>query len=360
MLSARERKRLGLDRPITRRDFIKGMMVGAGSLVLSGCSGSTFGSDTPPALTLPPSVHSYFGGDTPDTISTCHRVHNGESFDQGEDTGEIYDLVVVGAGLGGLTPEEKILLLDNHVDFGGDAQRNELTVKGQRIIVTQACDYQWAIGSEYAQVKKLWDDLGIDLSPTSDLALAPEAYHEHLFVNGEWIRDFWETGYNSVSSPWSKQVQDDYDAFWEIMESFKWEPWAQVKAELAEWDKISFKEWMEDVNGWDPQVTHLIDMWVRSDYGAGVDTLSAACGFWNFTGGDFVRYKWPGGMSGFARHLVNALIPQALNGQDVITGNMDRNALDSSENNVRIRLESTVVEVRHEGSAESSDHVLIK
>lgn len=32
--------------------------------------------------------------------------------------------------------------------------------------------------------------------------------------------------------------------------------WPRVKAELAEWDKISFKEWMEDINGWDLQVTH--------------------------------------------------------------------------------------------------------
>jgi len=367
MLSDKERKRLGLDRPITRRDFIKGVMIGAGSLALSGCSGSTLGPGTPPAPTLTPSVHSYFGGDTPDTISTCHRVCDGESFGQGEDTGEIYDLVVVGAGLGGLTaayfyhqerPEEKILLLDNHADFGGDAQRNELTVKGQRIIVTQACDYQW--DPEYEVVKKLWADLGIDLSPTSDLALPPEAYHEHMFFNGKWIKDFWETGYRSPSSPFSKQAQDDYDAFWEAMVSFKWEPWAQVKAAMAEWDKITFKEWIEDVNGWDPQLTHLIDMWVRSDYGAGADTMSAACAFWNFSGGEFVRYKWPGGMSGFARHLVNALIPKAFNGQDVITAEIDRNALDSSENNVRIRLKSTVVEVRHEGSAENSDHVLIK
>lgn len=374
MLSAEERKRLGLDRPITRRDSIKVMMVSAGSLMITGCSGLSSDldpdPDTPPTPISPPSVHSFFGGDTEDSFSACHRVSNGERFDQGtENTGEIYDLVVVGAGLGGLTaayfyhqerPEEKILLLDNHADFGGDAQRNELTVKGQNIIVTQACDYQWAIDPEYKAVKKLWADLGIDLSPSSDLALAPEAYQEHLFVNGEWIMDFWETGYRSASSPWSKQVQDDYEAFFEIMESFKWEPWAKVKNELAEWDKISFKEWMEDVNGWDPQLTRLIDMWVRSDYGAGVDTLSAACGFWNFSGSEYVRYKWPGGLSGFARHLVNALIPKALNGQDVIYGEIDRNALDSAENNVRIRLNSTVIEVRHEGAPENSDHVLIK
>jgi spermidine dehydrogenase len=370
LLSAEEKKRLGLDRPIARRDFIKGLMVGAGCLVLPGCSGSTSDPDTPPTPTSPPVPHSFFAGDTEESYSACHRVSNGERFDKGaKDTGEVFDLVVVGAGLGGLTAAyfyhqqrsgETILLLDNHADFGGDAQRNEMTVKGQNIIVTQACDYQWNIDPEYSAVKKLWADLGIDLSPTSDLALPPEAYHEHMFVNGEWVKDFWETGYRGPSSPWSKKVQDDYDAFSEFMESFKWEPWPQVRAAMAEWDKISFKEWIEDVNGWDPQLTRLIDMWVRSDYGAGADTMSAACAFQNFSGGEFIRYKWPGGLSGFARHLVNALIPKAFNGKDVITAEIDPHALDSSENNVRIRLKSTVVEVRHEGSAENSDHVLIK
>jgi len=273
---------------------------------------------------------------------------------------------VVGAGLGGLTaayfynqerPEEKILLLDNHADFGGDAQRNELTVKGQRIMVTQGCDYQWDIEPEYRAVRKLWADLDIDLSP---FEFAPQAYQDQMFINGKWIRDFWETGYNSASSPWSKKVQDDYDAFWEIMGSFKWSPWPKAKAALAELDKISFKEWIEDVNGWDPHLTHLIDIWVRSDYGAGVDAMSAACAFWNYSGGgESVNYKWPGGMSGFARHLVNALIPEVLNGQDIIIGDIDYEVLDRSENDIRIRLESTVVDVRHEGSAENSKHVLI-
>ena len=77
-------------------------------------------------------------------------------------------------------------------------------------------------------------------------------------------------------------------------------------------------------------------------------------------GSGYVRYKWPGGLSGFARHLVNALIPEALNGRNIITSEIDYRALDRLENQIRIRLESTVVEVRHEGDPESSDHVLIK
>jgi len=363
-ISAEEKKRLGLDRPITRRDSIKVMMVGAGSLMIAGCSGlSSDPSFNPISPTAP---HAFIGGDTADSLAACHNFWWKRLARRAKDTGEIFDLVIVGAGLGGLTaayyyhqerPEANILLLDNHADFGGDAQRNEMTVKGQKIIVTQAGDYQWKINPEYRAVKKLWADLGIDLS---SIAFAPEAYQDHMFIDGEWIMDFWETGYRSASSPWSKQVQDDYDTFFEIMESFKWEPWAKVKKELAEWDKISFKGWMEDVNGWDPQLTHLIDMWVRSDYGAGTDTLSAACGFWNYSGSGYVRYKWPGGLSGFARHLVNALIPEAINGKDIITSEIDYLALDRLENQIRIRLESTVVEVRHEGAPENADHVLIK
>ncbi len=370
MLSAEERKRLGLDRSITRRDFIKLMMVGAGSLMIPGCAAPTPAPDTPPTPTSPPSGTSYFGGNTKNTYSAAHRVREGERFDQGvEDTGEVFDLVVVGAGLGGLTaayfynedrPDEKILLLDNHVNFGGDAQRNELTVKGQRIIVTQGGDYQWDISSEDRVVKNLWKDLGIDLSSRSELLVPADADQDLLFINGEWIRNFWDKGYKSRSSPWSKQVQKDFEVFSTKLENFKWSPWPKVKKELVEWDKISFKDWIEDVEGWDPQITHLMDMWIRSDFGAGADTLSAAQGFWSYSGGDYNIYKWPGGMSGFARHLVNALFPKALDGQDVVTGKIDDSVFDNSENIIRMRLESTVVEVKHDGSPETADHVLIK
>ena len=83
---------------------MKVMTVGAASLMVPGCSDlisdSTFDPNTPPTSTSHPSINSYFGGNTEDTISIGHRVRNGESFDQGaEETVEIFDLVVVGAGL---------------------------------------------------------------------------------------------------------------------------------------------------------------------------------------------------------------------------------------------------------------------
>src|SRR5206468_9264988 len=60
---------------------------------------------------------------------------------QAVDTGESYDLVVVGGGISGLaaayfyrqrtSPSARILILDNHDDFGGHAKRNEFRPGGK-------------------------------------------------------------------------------------------------------------------------------------------------------------------------------------------------------------------------------------
>ncbi len=151
-LSAKEKQRLGLDRTITRRDFLKVMMVGAGSLMvgagslmLSRCSGVNSNLPFDPVSSTTP--HTLIGGDSADNVAACHNFWWKRLAQKAEDSGEIYDLVIVGAGLGGLTaafyyhqerPEANILLMDSHADFGGNAQRNEMTIKEQKIIVTQA------------------------------------------------------------------------------------------------------------------------------------------------------------------------------------------------------------------------------
>ena len=57
---------------------------------------------------------------------------------------EVYDLVVVGGGISGLAAayfyqqqhgrDKKVLILDNHNDFGGHANRNEHTIDGETIL----------------------------------------------------------------------------------------------------------------------------------------------------------------------------------------------------------------------------------
>ena len=56
---------------------------------------------------------------------------------------ERYDFIVIGAGIGGLAsahylrrarPRARILILDNHDDFGGHARRNEFDVGGRLLL----------------------------------------------------------------------------------------------------------------------------------------------------------------------------------------------------------------------------------
>src|SRR5207247_3539567 len=87
--------------------------------------------------------------------------------------GETYDLVVVGAGISGLAaahfyrksagPQARILILDNHDDFGGHAKRNEFGTGGRKLLSyggTQSIESP----SKYSQfAKDLLVELGVDV-----------------------------------------------------------------------------------------------------------------------------------------------------------------------------------------------------
>ncbi len=84
-------------------------------------------------------------GNTPDLIQTAHQIRAGR-FDKVSasaiDSGEEYDLVIVGGGFAGLSaahhfnrlnPSGRALILDNHPIFGGEAKRNDFEVNGVHI-----------------------------------------------------------------------------------------------------------------------------------------------------------------------------------------------------------------------------------
>jgi len=140
---------LGMNRPITRRAFLNGVGIAAtGSLLgpglLTGCRSEVpapgIGSDYyPPALTGLRGSHD-------GSFEWAHDLRDGRSRILGAttDTGEDYDLVVVGGGISGLAaayffrqaegPDSKILILDNHEDFGGHATRNEFRSGGRTLL----------------------------------------------------------------------------------------------------------------------------------------------------------------------------------------------------------------------------------
>lgn len=137
-----EDRRLGMHRAITRRDFLDGVALAAGgSLLAERAGGAAGGSDGyPPALTG-------LRGSQDGSFTDAHSLRDGVFWKKAPpvaQTGESYDLVVVGAGISGLAAayfyrqsagkNARILILDNHDDFGGHARRNEFQVDGRLLL----------------------------------------------------------------------------------------------------------------------------------------------------------------------------------------------------------------------------------
>jgi spermidine dehydrogenase len=143
-------RELGMNRKISRRDFLNGVAIGAGGLLaadpLLAALTSADSSSEKSAEYYPPALTG-MRGDHDGSYTYAHRLRDGESWDSDEAptrTGETYDLVVVGGGISGLAAahfsrkrsggKARILILDNHDDFGGHAKRNEFRAAGRTLL----------------------------------------------------------------------------------------------------------------------------------------------------------------------------------------------------------------------------------
>src|SRR5271169_682078 len=154
MSDSRDRE-LGMDRKITRRDFLGGVAIAVGGSVLTTSAPWLYGLGSSDPAFAPEKDPNYYPpallgmrGNHDGTYTSAHSLRDGEFWDSAgtpENTGEKYDLVVVGGGISGLAaayfyrqqagPKSRILILDNHDDFGGHAKRNEFQ-SGNRLILS--------------------------------------------------------------------------------------------------------------------------------------------------------------------------------------------------------------------------------
>src|ERR1700686_2773182 len=165
-----------MHRKITRRDFLNGVALTAGAammpwdLLAAGKSADpeTSSNYYPPALTG-------MRGSHPGSFDAAHTLRDGTFWKTAGipmETRESYDLVIVGGGISGLaaayfyrartSPSARILILDNHDDFGGHAKRNEFRSRGRLLIGNGGT---WSIESPFPYSKEargLMDELGID------------------------------------------------------------------------------------------------------------------------------------------------------------------------------------------------------
>jgi spermidine dehydrogenase len=190
-MDARDRS-LGMGKNITRRDFIDGVAMtaaigglaavpGQPSAAQAGPASGAFGRSPPEGANYPP-MRWGIRGQEQAAADTAHVLRDGGSFPAAEETGETYDLIVVGAGLGGLSaayyfrkqvPNSKILILDGCDDFGGHARRNEFTVDGRQLLTNGGTAGIWFPHTFTAEGKSLLEEIGVSYDRFHK-AVAPE------------------------------------------------------------------------------------------------------------------------------------------------------------------------------------------
>jgi spermidine dehydrogenase len=417
----RQDRDLGTHSSIARRDFLNGIALAVGTAVGSQVAAGfetehiaeTSHDYYPPALTGMRGSHE-------GSFEVAHQVRDGKFWQQaGEpaDTGETYDLVAVGGGISGLSAAHffrkaagrnaRVLILDNHDDFGGHAKRNEFHQPG-RMLLGYGGAYAIESPAPYSAVAKgLIRELGIDvegLQRTNDrnlyrsLELRPAVFFDketfgadRLVPDPKHMGDT-EAGESAqAADPWkdfmeraplSQAARQDVRMIHETKTDYL--PGlssAEKKAKLA---RISYARYLTEIAKMDPQVVAYLQARPHTYFGVGIDAVSAqdAWGFGlpGFDGlkldpgagpgmnrdcipneeADRFFLHFPDGNATIARLLVRQLIPGALPGhtvEDVVTARAHYARLDKARNPVRIRLNSTVVRVRHQGEPASAKQV---
>jgi spermidine dehydrogenase len=387
-------KDFGIDRSITRRDFLDGVRIAVTGSLVSYPWAEAFGS---PAQNVPgyyPPALTGLRGSHPGSFEVAHEMRDGKTWEVGPEgeTGETYDLVVVGGGISGLAAalyfrrasgaSARILVLDNHDDFGGHAKRNEFRA-GERMVLgyggTQSLDGPTTRFSPVAQAfvrdlgidiqrfytafdQRLYESLGLGRGVFFD----QETFGADRLVAGEGTIPWREF---AAKSPLNERAKEDLVRLYEDQTDYL--PGLSVEEKLERLSKISYYDFLKDFVKVDPQILAYF-MMREGGWARGIDFVPAAYArrFPGFQGmglpsrdprkGEPYIHHFPDGNASVARLIVRALIPDALPGrdmEDVVTAKLDYSRLDRAESSARIRLNSTVVSVKHRGEPASAADV---
>jgi spermidine dehydrogenase len=395
-------RRLGMGRPITRRDFIDGVAAAAAAVasapVLAGAdpSGAAVAPQDRPGY-YPPALTG-MRGSHPGSFEAAHALRDGtfpKSAATPIDTGEDYDLVVVGGGISGLAAASfyrakagagaRILILDNHDDFGGHAKRNEFELGGSTQLINGgtlgidsprpyspvATGLLTALGIDPAALAARHTERGfyaaLGLGP--GVFFAKETFGEDRLVKGR-ISSPGFLDRAPLSEPARRDIVRLETA------SIDYLPGLSSPEKKARLSRISYRDYLIDLVKVDPSVIPLYQSRTHGEWGVGIDAVSAldvwAFGFPGFQGLDLARgsaphmgytaagyadggsdkFHFPDGNASIARLLVRSLVPHSLPGcevEDAVTAQIDYGRLDRRDHAVRIRLGSLAVSVRSNG-----------
>ena len=389
---------------ISRRDFLSGIPVALTGAALACRDVPAFQREIERegAAAYPP-LRTRMRGSHPGSFEVAHElVQEGREWTATE-TGEAYDLVVVGAGISGLAaahyfskqagPDARVLLLDNHDDFGGHAKRNEFRLDGRTYLMSGGTLYVEA-PSQYGDIAGgLLEEIGIDrgryyesvasvadtyenLGLEQGMFFDRETFGTDVLVAGVGSRPFAEF---LADTPLSEAVRADLIRL-HGEEQPDYLPDLSPAGKKAYLATISYRDFLLEHAKCDPGVVRFFDYRPKSIYCTGIDAYPARYaweeGLPGFSGMEIpetppdLLADEPGGQHGrenqarayegdpdvyfpdgnatIARLLVRGLIPGSVPGstmEDVVMAPLDYGMLDRAGNRTRIRLSSTVIRV---------------
>ena len=389
---------------INRRDFMNGVAMSlTASTALSPFELLAMNHQSSTKSLYPPELLG-MRGNHPGSFEIAHALsRNGARWaEPTNQTDPDYDLVVVGGGISGLSAayfykqrhgeNSRILIIDNHDDFGGHAKRNEFTVNGKQLI-----GYG---GSQSIADPNSWSSVGKKL--LKDVGIHTERFYDHFdgnyfkdrklgrglyFSHDQYGKDFVSDNILGKEIKHNDQeiiniinaypiAKDSKTALFKLLSETEnyLEGMGSQEDIINLLRQTSYSDYLRQYVNVPEEVVLLYRDMSRGLWGIGWDALSALDAYksqmpgtlgldlkiaeQNYDRDEPYIFHFPDGNAGFARSIVRKLIPSAIPGrtmEDLVKARVDYSRLDLDSSMVRIRLNSSAIKVQHTPSEKAVD-----